>query len=215
MSLKRLKLYLRWTSYYRTIRNTHLFFIMGANLVIRWYIGLKFCYQIILRFFIWRVPAFNVIRTRFNWRTSCISAGEKYHGSLVGNNYGGHPHHHSNHDITFNINKCSEYHGGTKSLIFSVAMNLANRISPCIYDTIMYRIGSGHRGHSVYGLSKWDKGLLCNAFSHWQGPYTEWYLEQQHDFPYLEYFHEAFLYSALQWLVYLIGYIFHCAHSTA
>ena len=33
------------------------------------------------------------------------------------------------------------------------------------------------RDHSRYGLSQWEKALLCNAFSHWSSPYPEWSLE--------------------------------------
>ena len=28
----------------------------------------------------------------------------------------------------------------------------------------------------MYDLSQWEKALLCNAFSHWLSPYTEWSL---------------------------------------
>ena len=32
------------------------------------------------------------------------------------------------------------------------------------------------RDHSVYGLSQWEKALLCNTFFHWPRPYPEWFL---------------------------------------
>ena len=32
------------------------------------------------------------------------------------------------------------------------------------------------RDHSRYGLSRWEKALLGNAFSHWLSPYLEWSL---------------------------------------
>ena len=35
-----------------------------------------------------------------------------------------------------------------------------------------------HWDHSGYGLSQWEKALLCNAFSHWPSPYSDWSLKQ-------------------------------------
>ena len=37
--------------------------------------------------------------------------------------------------------------------------------------------------HSGYGLSQWEKALLCNAFSHWLSTYPEWSSYRSHCSP--------------------------------
>ena len=100
---------------------------------------------------------------------------------------------------TFLVNKKYLKMSSAKWCLFRLGLNVSKR---CTQDSVIINIASTRRdcctwfgasrliesifhqdnthrsgwAHSAYGLNQWQDAFLCNAFSHWPIPYTEWSL---------------------------------------
>ena len=59
------------------------------------------------------------------------------------------------------------------AMMRSMVPNLSPERVHILWDILYFPLcfpSAESRGHSGYGVSKWDEGLKCNAFAHWLSP---------------------------------------------
>ena len=81
-------------------------------------------------------------------------------------------------------------------------------LSHWVYNTSWSDHSRRHRNHSGYGLSQWDKALLCIAFYHWLSTYPEWSLgigQTLHDIEFIQTVHLVTMWatSTVAWKKYI------------